>query len=233
MLHFYGCRIVDPNTGELGRHDGFKVQYRNLNSHTHNFLRITRILKCLGEFGFEHYKKPFLEHFIKEIWTNKQLPNCADSCEDYWIGTLKNDADRKELEDKVSTLRGGTRSRDHDRDSRFAAIRTNHLPQSNLKNSFSSANYSESSTSSDEELPIDEERKQELKRNFLALSEDVHSSHEGDDDGSGTLDLLQNEYHLEEEKTVVDNPVSDAPPINVTEEGATNSDGSNSKQSNL
>jgi len=234
ILHFYGCRILDPKTGELDRHDEWKTQYRNLNSHAHNFLRITRILKCLGELGFEHYKKPFLEHFIKEIWVNKVLINCADSCEDYWIGTLKNDTDRKELEEKVVSFRG-TR-KDHDR----LVLRSNHLPQSNLKASFSSANYSESTTSSVDEVPIDEEGKQELRKGMLARSEDIHSSHDddGDDDGSGTLDLTHHEFRIEDVQNVYDS--EHTPVISVTQttdvvpdEGASNSDGSNNKQSLL
>jgi len=228
MLHFYGCALKDQGTGELDRHEGWKTQYRNLNSHTHNFLRITRILKCLGELGFEHYKKPFLEHFIKEIWVNKKLTNCAESCEHYWIGTLKNDTDRKELEEKVASYRPSRK----DESRLAAAIRTNHLPTSNLKASFSSANYSESSTSCDDEVHIDEAGKQELKKKMLALSEDVHSSHDddGDDDGSGTLD---NEFRIDYDQKGSDKePVPEIQTINVPE-GTTNSDGSNNKQSNL
>lgn len=66
QLHFYGC-VLDRETGKLSRGENWESQYRNLNTHSHNFLRITRILKSLGEFGFEHYKKPFLEHFIEEV----------------------------------------------------------------------------------------------------------------------------------------------------------------------
>jgi len=102
MLHFYGCRLKDNPTGELERHEGWKEQYRNLNTSSHNYLRITRILKCLGEFGLEYYKKPFIEHFIQEIWVNKELSNCDTSCEIYWIGTVKDDKVRHELEEKIA-----------------------------------------------------------------------------------------------------------------------------------
>jgi len=101
-LHFYGVRIKDEQTGELERHEEWQKHYQNLNHHYHNNLRITRILKSLGELGFEHYKRPFLEHFIKEIWVEKLLPNCADSCADYWIGTIKDNNDRAALEAKVA-----------------------------------------------------------------------------------------------------------------------------------
>jgi len=102
ILHFYGCRLKNRETGEIERHEQWREQYRNLNSHSHNFLRITRILKCLGEFGLEHYKKPFLEHFIKEIWEERTLTNCDSSCENFWIGTLKDTKDREELEKKIA-----------------------------------------------------------------------------------------------------------------------------------
>jgi len=105
QLHFYGCRVKDRQTGELERHADWEKHYRNLNSHYHNNLRITRVLKSLGELGYEHYKRPFLEHFIKEIWVEKVLPECADSCADYWIGTMKDDKDRAALEAKVAQYR--------------------------------------------------------------------------------------------------------------------------------
>jgi hypothetical protein len=104
ILHFYGLVVADKTTGVLQRGDNWENQFYNLNTHSHNFLRITRILKCLGEFGYEHYKKPFLELFINEIWVNKTLKACASSCRNYWIGTLKSDEDRKELLDRIQVF---------------------------------------------------------------------------------------------------------------------------------
>lgn len=45
---------------QIGRAAHYAPRYRHLDSSFHNYLRITRILKCLGELGFEHYKWPFL-----------------------------------------------------------------------------------------------------------------------------------------------------------------------------
>jgi len=185
MLHFYGCRITDPTTGELERHEGWKDQYWNLNTHTHNFLRITRILKCLGELGFEHYKKSFLEHFIKEIWINRELTSCAQSCENYWIGTIKNDNDRKQLEEKVASLNLQNMT------SEPPIV----LQPINMLKKKTTVNESRSSTSSDDEWKNDEAGRQELKQKILAQSEDFHSSHDdGDDDDAasddGNLDLV-------------------------------------------
>eukprot|EP01126_Amoeba_proteus_P014015 TRINITY_DN16055_c0_g1_i1.p1 TRINITY_DN16055_c0_g1~~TRINITY_DN16055_c0_g1_i1.p1 ORF type:complete len:164 (+),score=18.23 TRINITY_DN16055_c0_g1_i1:330-821(+) len=101
MLHFYGCTL-EIETGKVSRGSNFYSQYRNLVTHSHNFLRITRILKSLGELGFEHYKKPFLLHFIEEIWTgDRLLAACSDSCTMYWVGTLRDDNHRREIQNLI------------------------------------------------------------------------------------------------------------------------------------
>jgi len=102
MLDFYGCKFNNKETGELERNQTWKERYRNLNNHSHNYLRITRILKCLGEFELENYQKNFLNHFIDEIWVKNELTNCENSCRYFWIGTIKNDTVRKELEEKIT-----------------------------------------------------------------------------------------------------------------------------------
>jgi len=76
ILHFYGCILKDSKTGEIERDDGWKNQYKNINAHAHIHEQITHVLKSLGELGYEHYKKPFLDHFITEIWDTKELANC-------------------------------------------------------------------------------------------------------------------------------------------------------------
>src|SRR5688500_14553588 len=76
MLDFYGIKIKDNQTGELERGDNWKHRYAHLNSSFHNYLRITRILKCLGEFGYESWKKYFIDFFITEIWENRVLSAC-------------------------------------------------------------------------------------------------------------------------------------------------------------
>ena len=63
----------------------------------HNYLRITRILKSLGELGYEHYKRHFVEFVLREALEEKTLINCLDSCLDFWINTIKDDNERAEL----------------------------------------------------------------------------------------------------------------------------------------
>jgi hypothetical protein len=75
MLHFYGMELANKETGEVSRAacalstdvvaqikraSHWQARYRHLDNSFHNYLRITRILKSLGELGYEHYKWPFL-----------------------------------------------------------------------------------------------------------------------------------------------------------------------------
>ena len=62
----------------------------------YNQYRITRILKCLGETGYEHYKKPFLAHIHSEL-VQGNLQNCRQSAVDYWFPLLRSDTDKQEL----------------------------------------------------------------------------------------------------------------------------------------
>ncbi|XP_059152748.1 uncharacterized protein LOC131938652 isoform X2 [Physella acuta] len=97
MLDFYGMELVDESTGKLKRSDNYKECFHNLSWSSHNYLRITRILKSLGELGYEHLKKPFLEFVLHEALKEKTLTKTLSSCESYWIGTVKNDDEREEL----------------------------------------------------------------------------------------------------------------------------------------
>ncbi|CAF0879674.1 unnamed protein product [Rotaria sordida] len=99
MLDFYGFELVNEKTGEIRRlpNDNYKSRFRNLNTSSHNYLRITRILKCLGEFDYEHLKFPFLEQILRESITENTLPNCLRSCKDYWIETLKSRDERRAI----------------------------------------------------------------------------------------------------------------------------------------
>lgn len=73
----------------------------------HNYLRITRILKSLGEFGYEHLKKPFVEFVLQEALELGTLQNCLESCNNFWIGTIKDDEARKELRRYVTKMGKG------------------------------------------------------------------------------------------------------------------------------
>jgi len=101
MLDFYGMKLIDKKTGEIGRGDNWKTRYAHLNRSFHNYLRITRILKCFGEIGLEHYKIHFVTHVLKEVYEHKELLNCHESCIKYWCAVLRSENERKEIQEMI------------------------------------------------------------------------------------------------------------------------------------
>jgi len=101
MLDFYGMKLADRTTGKIVRGDNWKERYLNLNRSFHNYLRITRILKCLGEMSLEHFKVHFIEHCLNEITNHKELINCSESCVKYWLEVLKDKNERERMMEKV------------------------------------------------------------------------------------------------------------------------------------
>eukprot|EP01114_Cavostelium_apophysatum_P010669 TRINITY_DN2472_c0_g1_i1.p2 TRINITY_DN2472_c0_g1~~TRINITY_DN2472_c0_g1_i1.p2 ORF type:complete len:303 (-),score=73.20 TRINITY_DN2472_c0_g1_i1:1210-2118(-) len=106
MLDFYGMRLVDRTTGQIERASNYRDRYQHLNRSFHNYLRITRILKFLGEVGLEHYKINFVMHVLHEIYEEGQLKNCRESCIRYWGPVLRNEADRHRAVDFIQQKEG-------------------------------------------------------------------------------------------------------------------------------
>eukprot|EP01006_Ploeotia_vitrea_P025968 TRINITY_DN58933_c1_g1_i1.p1 TRINITY_DN58933_c1_g1~~TRINITY_DN58933_c1_g1_i1.p1 ORF type:complete len:479 (-),score=48.84 TRINITY_DN58933_c1_g1_i1:994-2430(-) len=94
FLDFLGMRLASDGT--LSRSLKWKKRYKNFNDSFHNYLRVTRVLKCLGEVGLEHLKLPFLKFVIVEIQCHDQLENAEDSMLDYWFPTLRSDEELAE-----------------------------------------------------------------------------------------------------------------------------------------
>lgn len=109
MLDFFGMKVKNANTGELERSAGYVDRYKNLNTSSHNYLRITRIMKCLGMMGFEHYKFQFLKFVVQEIFQHGELTNAGDSCIRYWIPTLRTASQVQELDDAIAKFTQGKR----------------------------------------------------------------------------------------------------------------------------
>jgi len=116
MLDFYGMQIDDENTGELKRSENYKYRYQNLRESAHNYLRITRILKCLGDFEMESYQIKFLEFILMEIFHEKTLTKLRESFCAFWIYTIKDDAKRGDMIDKVESA---LKEAEFDEESRF------------------------------------------------------------------------------------------------------------------
>lgn len=89
MLNFYGMVLTDEKTGKVKRHPfNWKSRYYNLLTYQHNFLRVNRILACLGHMGFHRWRKGFLAHLEKEIYDTQELKYCKDSFERFWKKNL-------------------------------------------------------------------------------------------------------------------------------------------------
>lgn len=63
----------------------------------HNNLRITRILKSLGELGFEHYQAPLVHFFLEETLVKKTLSSVKRSVLDYFLFAVLDKEKRQEL----------------------------------------------------------------------------------------------------------------------------------------
>lgn len=63
----------------------------------HNNLRITRILKSLGELGFEHYQAPLVRFFLEETLVKKTLSSVKRSVLDYFLFAVLDKEKRQEL----------------------------------------------------------------------------------------------------------------------------------------
>lgn len=97
MLDFYGIELCDEETGDVKRAWNWKDRFNNLNSHTHNNLRITRILKCLGTLGYPHYQAPLVRFFLEETLVNGELPKVKDSVLSYFLFAVLDKRHRREL----------------------------------------------------------------------------------------------------------------------------------------
>ncbi|XP_073437028.1 uncharacterized protein [Dendrobates tinctorius] len=97
MLEFYGIQLLNEKTGEVSRATNWEERYHNLNRRSHNNLRITRILKCLGEMGYDHLQAPLVQFFLEETLCDKQLSNVKRSVLDYFMFTVKDKQQRRRL----------------------------------------------------------------------------------------------------------------------------------------
>lgn len=97
MLGFYGIRLVNKETGEVKRAENWKERFGNLERNMHNNLRITRILKSLGELGFEHYQAPLVRFFLEETLIKKTLSSVKRSVLDYFLFAVLDKEKRQEL----------------------------------------------------------------------------------------------------------------------------------------
>jgi len=90
MLNFLGMKLANDLTGEVTREqDIWKARYCQINTRSNNNIKITRMLKSLGQLGFERYQKAFVQHLKTEIEEHGLLKNCRDNFKNYWSTYLK------------------------------------------------------------------------------------------------------------------------------------------------
>ncbi|KAM6163897.1 opioid growth factor receptor [Rhynchocyon petersi] len=97
MLGFYGVELRDRHTGAVCRAHNYQKRFQNLNWHSHNNLRITRILKSLGELGLEHYQAPLARFFLEETLVRRQLQAVRQSALDYFVFAVRCRRQRRAL----------------------------------------------------------------------------------------------------------------------------------------
>ncbi|GAA5890792.1 hypothetical protein JCM6882_000666 [Rhodosporidiobolus microsporus] len=118
ILAFYGLRLVSPETGELALEDSVPApdpasylrRFQNLEYNGHNFLRITRILKCMGEFGLVQHPPAFLLfllHLQSSPSHHLTSSSLVRSMDGYWRWCVRDDGDREYVRDKVDEVRKG------------------------------------------------------------------------------------------------------------------------------
>ncbi|KAJ7259578.1 opioid growth factor receptor conserved region-domain-containing protein [Mycena haematopus] len=100
MLDFYGMRLVSEETGAVDRAlppRNHVPRYENLVRSSHNYLRISRILKCLSEFGFERLNAGFLLHVLNEQSEAHALnnPELCRSMDRWWANCIRNQEERE------------------------------------------------------------------------------------------------------------------------------------------
>ncbi|XP_060765839.1 opioid growth factor receptor-like protein 1 [Neoarius graeffei] len=97
MLNFYGIELVNEETGEVKRAGNWGERFENLNRNTHNNLRITRIIKCLGLLGFHHYQAPLVHFFLEETLVKGTLQRVKQSVLDYFMFAVVDKTKRQAL----------------------------------------------------------------------------------------------------------------------------------------
>ncbi|XP_031657367.1 opioid growth factor receptor isoform X2 [Oncorhynchus kisutch] len=97
MLDFYGIQLSNDTTGEVRRANNWRDRFDNLDRNTHNNLRITRILKCLGTLGFPYYQAPLVHFFLEETLVKGNLYNVKESVLNYFIFAVIDKQQRREL----------------------------------------------------------------------------------------------------------------------------------------
>ncbi|XP_028970032.2 opioid growth factor receptor-like protein 1 isoform X2 [Esox lucius] len=97
MLDFYGIKLSNDTTGDVETAENWRKRFENLDRNSHNNLRITRILKCLGTLGFPHYQAPLVKFFLEQTLVMGRLDSVKESALNYFIFAVLDKQERREL----------------------------------------------------------------------------------------------------------------------------------------
>lgn len=106
LLDFFGMKLKwrDAETPEnRSKHPGkgsvyfersanFQERYRNLRERSHNNLRITRIILCLGELGWQDLQVPWVKFLASECQCGALADHSVKSLVHYWLPSLEGEA---------------------------------------------------------------------------------------------------------------------------------------------
>ncbi|XP_039914015.1 opioid growth factor receptor-like protein 1 isoform X2 [Hirundo rustica] len=96
MLEFFGIKLIDK-AGNVARAANWQERFQHLNESQHNYLRITRILKSLGELGYESFKSPLVKFILHEALVEDTIPNIKQSALEYFVYTIRDRRERRKL----------------------------------------------------------------------------------------------------------------------------------------
>ncbi|XP_053567962.1 opioid growth factor receptor-like protein 1 [Bombina bombina] len=96
MLDFFGIKLIDKS-GNVSRAANWEERFQHLNESQHNYLRITRILKSLGELGYENFKFPLVKILLEESVVKNTIPNMKQSALEYFVYTIRDRRTRRKL----------------------------------------------------------------------------------------------------------------------------------------
>ncbi|XP_042307517.1 opioid growth factor receptor-like protein 1 isoform X2 [Sceloporus undulatus] len=96
MLEFFGIKLTDKN-GNVSRASNWQERFQHLNESQHNYLRITRILKSLGELGYESFKPHLVKFILHEALVEDTIPNIKQSALEYFVYTIRDRRERRKL----------------------------------------------------------------------------------------------------------------------------------------
>jgi len=117
MLDFYGMRLISVDSGLIDRvlpPLNFMNRYTNLVRSSHNNLRISRIIKCLSEFGLEHLGIGFLLHVLSEQSESDELntPLICSSMDRWWANCIRNKQAREWIGERIRGVRSNPDSKE-------------------------------------------------------------------------------------------------------------------------